>query len=758
MTTIKDVAKEAGVSIATVSNYINNKKGMRRETAARIEVAIQKLNYTVQNSGRDLRSSKLDKIGIIFPSISEPYLEKLINSIKGYLRHHNKRYFLELTDAEPALETTAIINAISKKVAGLIIYTCQQDNLGLFEKIHAAEIPYVLIDRHAQDLECNYVSADHYTLFRDLISASLEKGVKRIACVLGPKIYTENQEALRGASCAMDTHGITDYSSRFVCTTAIRECGFKAGIQLLQEADFPELILTNSYLLAQGIHYALVTYHLESSKDIQVICTGDCMQDVFYNDSSILKTSRPSFEIGEQAASILLRNIKSPIVFEKEKKLYHDSYEQQLSQIFPRISQKKAPVFEDEINVLLIDEYSSVISLSQLLPNFYAKEHIKVNIQKISPMDQYSFIEEYMLSGRDDIDVVLFDIPWLTYFASKNYLLCLDEFIHDSGTSFENYIPGILPSFGMHEYHYYAVPFVACMQLLFYRKDLFQNEALKRDFEKQYMLSLRKPTDWLAYNALAHFFTKEHNPSSPVPYGHAMSVSYPENLMCDILPRLWGYKGNLFDSKGHFQVGSSAFKKTMKNLKESTLYSTPDLFQNKPVDTVNSFAKGDCAMLYTFYYFAMGIVDKLNSTVYNDYAVTAIPGNPVLSGWSLGIPKNSKHAQSAFRFIKWASCAEISIPQTILGGQSPNIGVYRNYDLTSLYPWLPLALSEFKNCKIRRTPKSMAGSLISEKKAEDVFFRHIFQYLKDDANAGSFSNNYYQQMLDALEKDLHKLR
>lgn len=759
MVTIKDVAKKANVSIATVSNYINGKKAVSEATAVSIETAIQELNYVVQSFGRNLRISSSSEIGIIFPNISEPYLEKVLNSIKGYLTSHNKRFFLELTDSEPHIETNAVLNAISRKSAGIILYTCQQENTQLFTKLDSSKIPYILIDRKPILLDCNFICIDSRQLFYNLILAALRKKIQRISIVLGPKNYTENQTAAEGARKALLENNLPISTCRILHTTAIRECGFKAGIQILQDTEnLPQLVMTNSYLLAEGIRLALKLYYLKPQKDIQIISTGDCIHDIFYNDTSILKTSRPSFEIGEQAARILLNNMKSPIVFDKESKFYEDSFSaSSIKCLDPHVRKESAEQFADEITVLLIDEYSSVNSLSQLLRNFYEKEKIKVHIKKISPIEQYNFIENYMNSGRNDIDVILFDIPWLTYFASKDYLLCLDDFIHSCSFSFSHYIQGLMQSFGMYGGRYYALPYLACMQLLFYRKDLFQNEILKRNFEKQYMLSLKKPSNWFFFNTIAKFFTKEYNPCSPIDYGHTMSISYPENLFCDFLPRVWEYKADIYNNLTQLHKIKPQLENALRSICESVLCSSPDLFQIKPSDTVANFAQGNSAMLYTFYYYAMGLVDKQASKVYNDIGFTQLPGNPVLSGWSLGIPHNSRHAQSAFRFITWASCSEISIPQTILGGQSPNINVYNNYDMVSLYPWLPLSLSEFSRCKTRETVKDYRGKIISEKELENVFFQHIYPFLQNVYATKSYTTETLYQLMDNIQADLINL-
>lgn len=85
MPTIKDVARLAGVSISTVSNYLNNKPNLSAETAVRIQAAIDCLHYVAQDSAREVKRGCIDDVGVILPNISEPYLEKLMAGVKGFL-------------------------------------------------------------------------------------------------------------------------------------------------------------------------------------------------------------------------------------------------------------------------------------------------------------------------------------------------------------------------------------------------------------------------------------------------------------------------------------------------------------------------------------------------------------------------------------------------------------------------------------------------------------------------------------------------
>ena len=123
MATIRDVAAEAGVSVGTVSNYLNKKINVSEETAGRIRKAIHSLNYVVHNSGRELRRKKSYVLGVVFPNISEPYFEKVVSSIKGYMNVHGPKYSIEiaLTDGNPQKEKDVLLNYIGRNVSGIIL-------------------------------------------------------------------------------------------------------------------------------------------------------------------------------------------------------------------------------------------------------------------------------------------------------------------------------------------------------------------------------------------------------------------------------------------------------------------------------------------------------------------------------------------------------------------------------------------------------------------------------------------------------------
>jgi Transcriptional regulators len=758
MATIKDVAKEAGVSIATVSYYLN-KKPVSEEKSKKIYEAIKKLNYFVNSPGRDLRI-KNKEIGIIMPNIYDQYYEKIINSLKGFFTYRNKSIRLELSDDNPESETRSLISCIGKKSPGIILYSCQPDNQEAFDMLQASGIPFVLIDRKPPDFDCNFVGCDNFRLFYNLADNLLRRGSQNLALVCGPQNYTENIKARDGFLAALEAHGSSINEANIIYTRSIRENGFLAGMQLVESADtIPSAVLTTSFKLAEGLRYAFGINRINAGTDVLIITSGDSEDDVFYNDPTIIKTSRPAFEIGETAGKILLQNIKSPVVFDTKQVVINDTFDLNNLPSGNTNNAKKRiaiPVHEEAINILLPDEFGSTDGLKRLLIDFYSKENISVNIQYKNMDDLYKYITSDLKTGSD-VDVFLFDIPWFQDLVEKNVLLCLDDYITENALDTSQYVSEILDHSSRYNGHYYSLPHIASTQLLFYRKDLFNDEHLAQQFESQYKIPLTPPKDWVQYSTISRYFTKEFNPLSPVDYGNSMVFYRTTMYICEFLPRLWSYGGNLYDKSGSPSLVNAPAKKAVKNLLECVVTACPDVFSH-PVDSVDRFISGKTAMLITFFNFAASIADKLKSAVLSKIGYTSIPGSiPVMGGWCLGINKLSKHPESAFKFIKWATSADIAIPNTILGGQSPQLKTYRNYDLLSLYPWLSKGLSEFPNARKRQPPIKGNHFCYSEETVEKIIANELKILIQQTINGQIPDYSAIEKALYNAETEIKKI-
>lgn len=757
MATMKDVAREAGVSVATVSYYVNN-KSISEKNAKKVQAAIEKLNYFVHTTAQSLRKADQKIIGIIFPNISEPYYEKIINSVKNSLLQREVDFLLELSDGDPAREQRAVMDFISKRLSGIILYSCQPGNDSFFRMLSSSKIPFVLVDRKNNSIDANYIDGNNYSLFFDAARKLVSKGRGDIAFIGGHTHYTENANAYNGFRAALGEAGGAPRAHRDYFTEPTRENGFRACMKLIEETDtLPSAILTTSVKMAEGIRYALVFNRIEVPREIVIVAAGDCEDDIFYMNASILKMSRPAFGVGEAAVELLLQNIHSPIVFEKQQVLMEGYYDTAALSISPPPETIGANIHslktDEEITVLLIDDYGSISALQQLLIDFTAKERIRVNIEKVLPELEYDYITEHV----GDVDALLFDVPWLPHLVQNGLLLCLDDFIEKYRLNPGKFAGDALTRCGSCGGRTYALPFLVSTQLLFYRKDLFSSDALQKDYESKYMIPLELPKNWLQYNSISEFFTQSITPSSPVRYGNTLSVSYTEQLMCSFFPRLWAYGGSLFDGNGTPCFTANAVKKAVQNLLQTVRSAHPDCITDRPEHVIDKLLRGETAMCCEFFNYVTNLFHKYDPSVTNRIGYTKIPGNAgVMGGWSFGISSSSKKAESAFKFMKWVTSSAVAIPQTILGGQSPHLKAYHNYDMVSLYPWLPKAIDAFTHSRKREIPLSGPLSRMSEKEVENIMADALFPLVNQALHGDTPGMPEIEQALLSAEREALK--
>ena len=124
MATIKDVAKEAGVSIATVSYYLNHTKPVSKESAKAIQAAIDKLNYSHNVLARNFRTKRNVDIGVILPDLDDSYYVQVFQGIKSYFRNTDYIIHVEFSKNIPEFELEIAENFLKRQVCGLFLVSC----------------------------------------------------------------------------------------------------------------------------------------------------------------------------------------------------------------------------------------------------------------------------------------------------------------------------------------------------------------------------------------------------------------------------------------------------------------------------------------------------------------------------------------------------------------------------------------------------------------------------------------------------------
>ncbi|GAA0721382.1 LacI family DNA-binding transcriptional regulator [Clostridium malenominatum] len=189
--TIKEVAKEAGVSITTVSRVLNNNYPVKMETRIRIEEAIEKLKYKPNAMARGLITNKSSMIGVVVPGITNLFFPTIVEAIENLTNKEGYSISLCNTYGEPEKEKKLIEDLISKRVDGIIIIDPSIENLssGYLEEMSRA-LPLVVVNGCSDKFECNFVTYDEKAGMAEALKYLRNLGHEKIAFIRGTRSYS----------------------------------------------------------------------------------------------------------------------------------------------------------------------------------------------------------------------------------------------------------------------------------------------------------------------------------------------------------------------------------------------------------------------------------------------------------------------------------------------------------------------------------------------------------------------------------------
>lgn len=270
--TISDVAKLAGVSVATVSVVINNKeKYVSPELQEKVHDAVEALNYRPNLLARSLKVKETMTIGLIFPNITSPVMPPLVRTVQKLSQKAGFDTFIVITEENINLEKTSVPNLVSKRVDGLILCPVQDDS---YEHIYnaAKHIPVVSIERKIPNIDCvvtnNFDTS--YQATRHLIE---EHGYQKIAFISMPIFGSNTQERIDGYRQAMWEHNLLNINF-------LRETDYVGHSAYTQAKDllenYPiEAIFTASQSIAQGAFKAAINLGRNIPEDVAIMGYDD---------------------------------------------------------------------------------------------------------------------------------------------------------------------------------------------------------------------------------------------------------------------------------------------------------------------------------------------------------------------------------------------------------------------------------------------------------------------------------------------------
>jgi LacI family transcriptional regulator len=309
--TIKDIARELGISPSTVSRALKDHPDISAETKKAVNELAERLNYQPNIVALSLRQKKTNTIGVIIPEIVNTFFSTVISGIEdvayegGYnviLAQSNESYQREVTDMK------ALFNS---RVDGMLLSLSRETtNFDHIESIISKGVPIVLYDRFYSNPNLSKVIVDDYVGAKEAVLHLIEQGCKRIAHLEGAPNLIISKDRLRGYQDALSESSLEIRETyTVVCPNNSFEEGQRATQKLLSLSVPPDAIFATNDPMAMGAIMAIKEKGLTIPDDVAVVG----FSNYFFSqitDPSLTSVDQPGFEMGQEAARLLIRQIE----------------------------------------------------------------------------------------------------------------------------------------------------------------------------------------------------------------------------------------------------------------------------------------------------------------------------------------------------------------------------------------------------------------------------------------------------------------
>jgi len=302
---IKDVAKLAGVSVASVSRVLAGLPVVSEPTRQRVLEAVKALEYRPDLAARRLRSRRSDTIGLIVSDIRNSFFTEVSRAVEEVAFAHQMSVILCNTDEDHDKEASCLNLMADEKVSGVIL----SPSLHLLNHFTPEDygFPVVLVDRYERGIAADAVLLDNFDAAYRLTEHLIANGHRQIVFVYGAESATGRQR-LEGHRAAMASHQLP------VQTQGVRpmvDQAREAALAVLQRAPLPQAVIASSGLILLGITEALRETSLVVPRDIAV-AGFDNMPWTRLVEPGLTVIAQPTYDIGREAIELLLQRIATP--------------------------------------------------------------------------------------------------------------------------------------------------------------------------------------------------------------------------------------------------------------------------------------------------------------------------------------------------------------------------------------------------------------------------------------------------------------
>ncbi|MCH4255052.1 LacI-family transcriptional regulator [Proteus vulgaris] len=705
MATIKDIAKLAGVSHGTVSNVLNKRGNVSVEKIEAVYQAAKQMGYQLNTQAQLLRANKSHKIAILLPQLVSEKYAVFFNALRQSIAQFSEvTYDLFLTDD---LETTEL-EALQKIAAGgykqVITVSCLNDANIYFDtlKLSPSHVAFV----YRQPLNTQRFFTLDFAQAADAICLQVMHTTGQLVGIfIGSSDYVNNQIFANELQSRLLEYAPNKKS---VVLCASDEESYKIAFDFFSMEQIPDIFIAQD---SEKARYLTQASYFGSHDDCPpIFALSDNIPPVL---KGLYYFPMNYAQLGLEVIDALMQEEETEII--ESKVTYVRNQSDHLYTATPTII--ASDKHDLSLNLLILPS-PSTSALKKLLPHFYRQTGIKVNLA-IHPYDEvYQILSQLHLHPY--YDLLRIDMACFPWFAER-ILQPLDKIGNGLTDLLNNFSLPTQQKFSLVNNVAYAMPFDASAQLLFYRKDLFEDPILKRMYYEKTGNELTVPTTFEEYDNVTQFFTQLHEEGQiSRPMGASTTLGSAGLIATEYLLRYYAKEGRLIGSDNIPQLAMPLAGEVLKEYLQQ-LSITENIYNKWWSESVRQFEQGHLAMLVSY----MNLFnDVAHSNILPKTGFAPVPGGiPQLGGGVLAVSRYSQKSQYAEQFYRWLYSPMVMDHLILLGGNSNHQNFSHNQEISHRYPWMTLAYQEIN--KGIRESSIPNGKLFNLRQAEIIIGQGI---------------------------------
>jgi LacI family transcriptional regulator len=305
--TLKDIAKDLGVSVVTVSKVLRNHEDIGPATRARVQKRIKELNYQPNLAARALVTGRTYLMGLVVPDLVHSFFSQFAKDVSRVLRKRGYGLIISSSDEDPDLERQEIAQMLARSLDVLLIATSQLES-STFRQLDEQGKPFVLVDRRFGDLKANYVGTDDHAVGEIATEHLIESGCRCIAHV-GGKGVSPAVDRAEGYRRTLLRHGIEVKDEYCISRARGDESGDASGYDamkaLLHLRPRPDGVFCYNDPMASGAMQAILEAGLRIPEDIAIVGCGNVQYAPLLR-VPLTSIDQNSASMGERAAKLAL--------------------------------------------------------------------------------------------------------------------------------------------------------------------------------------------------------------------------------------------------------------------------------------------------------------------------------------------------------------------------------------------------------------------------------------------------------------------